>query len=343
METTAQEQPWFRQTFRSETVGLLSRHCPGQSPVLSREASLHSSYSVGHMRESGNLPEHPAPQTGGSSEAQLHRRCPRHTPLYLLPCCPLASLSLVSGSLTTSSSLQASRQFQSRLPRRMTLSCVSGSCGDQRERQEHKDPSPQVPVLGAGRALGSPGAPSDHAAWKLQDWSLEFGVCSQNILERLPPIPSSTERPLKAGLPSRTPPLPQAVPGTCAGGHRGLTGALPHLRGADVSCFRDSRTPPAAWFPAQATPSLPHATTTPATHWDPQLRAPGTGHGRRGCGAVGARRPPVPPRGTWPHAFLPAGLSLPECGTHAGGTERPAGGASLDALLRKLGARSLSP
>lgn len=51
----------------------------------------------------------------------------------------------------------------------------------------------------------------------------------------------------------------------------------------------------------------------------------------------------MPPRGNWPHAFLPAGLSLPERGTHAGGTERPAGGASLDALLRKLGARSLWP
>ena len=45
----------------------------------------------------------------------------------------------------------------------------------QQERQGHKDPSFQVPVLGAGWALGSPGAPSDHAAWKLQDWSLEFG------------------------------------------------------------------------------------------------------------------------------------------------------------------------
>lgn len=52
------------------------------------------------------------------------------------------------------------------------------------------------------------------------------------------------------------------------------------------------------------------AAATPATHRDPQLRAPGIGHGRRGCCAVGAGTPPVPPRRTWPHAFLPAGLSL---------------------------------
>ena len=58
-------------------------------------------------------------------------RCPRQTPLYLLPCCPLASLGLVSGSLSASSSVEASRAVQSLLAHRLTLSCVSGSCGDQ--------------------------------------------------------------------------------------------------------------------------------------------------------------------------------------------------------------------
>lgn len=34
MKTTAQEEPWARRSFRSETVGLHSRHCPGWSPAL---------------------------------------------------------------------------------------------------------------------------------------------------------------------------------------------------------------------------------------------------------------------------------------------------------------------
>lgn len=60
---------------------------------------------------------------------QFFPQCPQQTPLYLLPFYPLASLGLVSD--TTSSSLQASRQFQSHIPPGMTLSYVSGSCGDQ--------------------------------------------------------------------------------------------------------------------------------------------------------------------------------------------------------------------
>ena len=58
----------------------------------------------------------------------------------------------------------------------------------------------------------------------------------------------------------------------------------------------------------------------------------------------GSRDTPCAPKtglASRPAACQP--VTAPECGTHAGGTERPAGGASLDALLRKLGARGRSP
>ena len=84
-------------------------------------------------------------------------------------------------------------------------------------------------------------------------------------------------------------------------------------------CSRDSRTPPAAWFPAHAALSLPRTTATLTTHLHPQLRAPGGGRGRRGHCAVGTRTPPVPPTRSWPQAFLPAGLSRPLRAAHTPG------------------------
>lgn len=51
MKTMAQEQPWVRRSFRSETIGLRSRHCPGRSPTLAlRRAAREGGAVSAHTR-----------------------------------------------------------------------------------------------------------------------------------------------------------------------------------------------------------------------------------------------------------------------------------------------------